>query len=184
MVLAQLTSTYRAKLIAETYKNWFKPHDKVLDIGCGTGVVSMFLANKFSLALTGCDIDRYLIKKIPFKKMHSATRLPSKSGWYNVAMFNDVLHHTMYQNQSRLIKDSLRVSRVVLIFELKPTLLGKLLDFILNKIHNLRMDVPFTYRSEPEWIKLFKDMKVKYAVKKVRAPFWYPFTHVAFKISR
>ncbi|MFX0206352.1 MAG: 50S ribosomal protein L11 methyltransferase [Candidatus Hodarchaeota archaeon] len=39
--LANVTSVYRSQLIIETYKNWVKDNQKVLDVGCGTGVLAI-----------------------------------------------------------------------------------------------------------------------------------------------
>ena len=184
MRLAHVTSKYRAAIIAAAYYNWLKEGSKVCDIGCGTGVVGKYLSDKLKLQLVGVDIDNYLAEKIQFKKMDSPTRLPFTSKEFKYAMFNDVLHHTKYPDQVSLLKESLRVADEVLIFELKPTLVGKLLDFILNKIHNFQMGVPFTYRTRSDWLKLFKDLNLKYQIEKVETPYWYPFSHIAFKVSK
>ena len=184
MKLAQITSKYRASLIANVYKNWIKRNAKVLDIGCGTGVVADYLANSLKLDMVGCDIDKYLLSDIKFKKMASRSKLPFKKNEFSFSMFNDVLHHTEYINQAKLLSESLRVSNKVLIFELKPTLVGKLFDFILNKIHNFKMEVPYTYREKDAWLKLFKELKSKAKVIEVKTPIWYPFTHVAFLVEK
>jgi hypothetical protein len=99
-------------------------------------------------------------------------------------MFNDVLHHTEYENQDKLIKDALRVSEKVLIFELIPGVFSKYEDYSINKIHNFSMDVPFTYRKPNEWEVLFTSLTLKFERRKVVSPFWYPAKHVAFRILR
>lgn len=184
MNIADITTVYRSKLIINAYKERIKANQKVLDIGCGTGVVADELRNIFNIKIVGCDIDSYLIRNIPFKKMNSYSVLPFKTNSFHLSMFNDVLHHTDYENQVKLIKESLRVSKIVLIFELVPTFTGKIADFLINKIHNPNMDIPYTYRKPDEWTKLFRKMNLKIEVIKADKPFLYPFTHIAVLLQK
>lgn len=184
MRLANITSVYRSTLIASVYRQWInKKKGKILDIGCGTGVVADELQHLLGNYIEGCDIDKYLIRKIPFKKMPSFEKIPYNNKCFEYSMFNDVLHHTSYKNQKLLITESLRVAKNTLIFELKPTVIGKFLDFFINKIHNPKMNIPFTYRKPEEWQLLFKKMNLDYKIKNVKGPLWYPFKHVAFNLS-
>jgi ubiquinone/menaquinone biosynthesis C-methylase UbiE len=185
MKLAKVTSVYRSKLIYKAFKNWFNKDQIVLDIGCGTGIVLLEL-NKLSKfkKIIGCDIDNYLFVNVPFKKMESINKLPFKNKEYDIAMFNDVLHHTTFKNQEKLLKEAIRVAKTILIFELKPTVIGKICDYVLNKIHNPNMNVPYTFRTRTGWEKLFTDQGIKYKAKNVKSPRWYPFTHVAFKLTK
>jgi ubiquinone/menaquinone biosynthesis C-methylase UbiE len=184
MKLARITSVYRSKIIAQAYRKWLESKFKVLDIGSGTGIVASELNKYYQFKkITGCDIQEYLLTDIKFKRMKSPTKLPFKRKSFDVAMYNDVLHHMDYANQPILIKESLRVAKYVLIFELKPTLLGKSGDYILNKFHNSAMDIPYTYRSNIEWETLFRKLVVKFEKKNVDTPFWYPFTHTAYRLQ-
>jgi len=184
MKLAKITSVIRSRIIIHTYSGWINDNLSVLDIGCGTGVVSQELMKTFSFSkLVGCDIENYLLTDIPFIKLKSLNKLPFNNKAFDVAMFNDVLHHTSFNNQEALISDSLRVAATAFIFELNPTWLGKMLDFLINKIHNPRMNIPFTYRTPAGWQNIFKKMGLKYEIKNVKSPFWYPFRHIAYKIA-
>ncbi|MCJ7805537.1 class I SAM-dependent methyltransferase [Patescibacteria group bacterium] len=184
MAVADITTPIRAKLIVGSYKGWMKKGSKVLDVGCGTGIVADELAHKLKIKVVGCDIDQYLVRKIPFKKIASGSHLPFKSREFDAVMLNDVLHHTEYSIQEKLLSESLRVANKVLIFELRPTTIGKVLDFIINKIHNPKMPIPFTYRSDKEWEKLFRKNHLKFKKKKVVSPFYYPFSHISYRVKR
>ena len=116
--------------------------------------------------------------------MNSFDSLPFSRKSFDIAMFNDVLHHTSYKNQVKLISEALRVAKQILIFELKPDFLTKAGDYALNKIHNPRMDIPYTYREVKGWESLFSDLDIKCEKKNVTSSFWYPFNHIAFKLSR
>lgn len=184
MAISDISSPVRARIISDVYKNWVHKNDKVLDIGCGNGVVAYELKNSLGIEIYGCDTDRYLTRKIKFKNMQNNSKIPFDKHEFDLSMFNDVLHHTSFNNQMKLIQEALRVSKAVLVFELKPTNLGKFLDFVLNKIHNLNMNIPFTYRSSREWEKLFKENKIYFFKREVYTPSWYPFAHVAYKLTK
>src|SRR5438105_4931767 len=134
MNIYQVTSSYRTRLIISAYKKWLKPGERIIDIGCGTGVVTKILQEYFSANIIGCDIKNYLIYKIPFLKIKD-NKIPSKNKYYDVATLNDVLHHIKKEFQIEVIKEAARVSKMMLIFEFEPTIVGKLADIILNKLH-------------------------------------------------
>jgi ubiquinone/menaquinone biosynthesis C-methylase UbiE len=184
MKIADITTPLRAALIGRTFKGWVRPGDHVLDIGCGNGIVSRKLADQFDVVITGCDTQRYLLREIPFKLMLSKSRLPFRQKKFAIAMFNDVLHHADYITQGKLLIEAFRLTEKVVIFELRPTLVGKNLDYLLNKVHNPNMNIPFTYRSEKEWEMFFRKMHLKYNKRRVASPFWYPFSHVAYMLSQ
>lgn len=181
-MIAHLTSGFRSKLIISVYQKWIKECDSVLDIGCGTGVVSNALKNKFSLEITGCDLENYLLIRIPFKQITSDI-LPVKTKSYGIAMLNDVLHHMPKDKQTRILLEAIRVAERVLIFEFEPTLLGKFTDILLNKLHYKNLGDALSLREIPEWENLFRGIGVKFQTIKPKKPFWYPFSPVAFMLQ-
>lgn len=181
--LFSLISKYRGKMIINTYKRWLKEGEKVLDIGCGNGVVSSQLQENLKIDLTGCDVMNYLIKNIKFMKMTNQEKLPFKKNSFDFAMFNDMLHHTSWVNQDKLLKEALRVANEVLVFEVKPTMLAIITDYLVNKIHNPDMSTPFTFRSVKDWKRLFNKLKAKCEYLEVKRPALYPASHIAFRLK-
>lgn len=182
--LAAITSKYRGKLIIDAYRKWIKRGETVLDVGCGNGVVSNEIKNQFKLNLTGCDVMSYLTENIPFIKMKSEDKLPFRTKSFDIAMFNDVLHHTSFATQQKLLVEALRVADKVLIFEVKPTIVGIIADYLLNKVHNKNMNIPFTFRTVGGWQALFKSLGIKYGSLEVKRPLFYPFSHIVFYLQK
>ena len=178
--LARFTTGIRSKLLFSKYKGWLRKNDKVLDVGCGDGILSSIIIEKFKIKLTGCDIENYLKTPIPFIHMKDKFSLPFSDNSFDKVMFNDVFHHMSFANQEKLLKEALRVSDHVLIFEVEPTLIGSLADYIINKFHNLNMETPLTFRNSSQWIKLFGDLSVTHEFRRVKKQLFYPFTHEAF----
>jgi hypothetical protein len=82
-----------------------------------------------------------------------------------------------------LIQEARRVCRVVLLFEVKPTLIAKAVDYLINQIHNPAMPLPLTHRSQEEWLRLFDLNNIPaqcFAVKKPE--FFYPSTNYLFSL--
>lgn len=182
--LASITSRARSKLIAKAYQNWIIPGSKVLDVGCGNGVVSKRLAKDLNIIVEGCDILNYLAVEMPFYKMNDMADLPRKKTKYSATMFNDVLHHVPKDQQIILIKKALNISQTALIFEVRPTILGFIFDYLLNKIHNSDMPLPFSFRTTKEWEKSFKEAKINYKTKELKSPLWNPFSNIVFKLQK
>lgn len=183
MNISEITGGYRTKLILTVYGKWIKQGEIILDVGCGTGIVTKILGDYFSTKITGCDVKNYLIYKIPFIKTRD-NQLPVKDKSYDVALLNDVLHHIKKEDQVNVLKETTRVAKKVLIFEFEPTIIGKLADIILNKFHYGELNTPLSLRTIGEWQKLFKGFGFKSKVVKLRRPFWYPFSHIAFMITK
>lgn len=181
---SKITSKYRANLILETYKTLLKKGNNILDLGCGTGVVTGYLKDSLKIKITGCDIKNYLIQPIPFILIKESGQLPLKNKSYDAVMLNDVLHHIEEQDQYRLLAEALRIGEKVLIFEAKPTLSGKIFDIVLNKIHYGDLKAPLTFKSESEWVKIFKKLNAKHKTIQVNSFLFYPFSHIAFILTK
>lgn len=179
-----ITSKYRANFILNSYRSILKKGQKVLDAGCGTGVVSVFLQENLKIDLTGCDIKNYLKHPIPFVKIAADGKLPFKTNSFDAVMLNDVLHHLEKETQIGLLKEAVRVGKKVLIFEVRPTLSGKLFDIVLNKLHYGDLKAPLTFRDVDEWGEVFKKMKVKYKIKRIGQPVFYPFSHIYIHLEK
>ncbi len=182
-ILSQLLQYNRAKLVINTYKGWLIPRSKVLDVGCGDGILTQVLSQKYNLKVIGCDIEKFLTVPLNFVLMKDKNKLPFPDHHFDIVMFNDVLHHTSAPTQYSLLKEALRTAKKsVLIFEAKPSLATYLFDFLLNKISHPSMNVPLAFRDKKGWESLLRKFDARVDYKKCpRSPFS-PFAHFAFRL--
>lgn len=181
--LREITASFRFKMILKTFTKWLKRDEKVLDIGCGNGIISNLLVKNIKIKIICCDIKNYLDYELPFIKLKNG-KLPFKEKVFNAALFIDVLHHIDKNNHEKILNEALRVADKVLIFEAKPTFIGKLADIMLNKYHYGDLSQPLSFRHSKEWKTVFKKLSLKFEEINLERPFWYPFSHIAFLIRR
>lgn len=179
----QFTFRYRASLIKRAYQNWIKPSENILDIGCGTGLVSDYFKNIFRCKVTVCDIKNYLVVDMPIKIMPNDHTLPFADKQFDIAMLNDVLHHMNYDTQILILKEAIRVAKKVIVFEAKPTLSAFVFDYMLNRLHYSSLNIPLSFRGKAEWEMIFRKQGWKSKFKKSPTSFFYPFSHIAFLIT-
>lgn len=177
-----LTLGARARFIAEAFAPHLEPGMRTLDIGCGNAVVSHFLSGHFGLDLHGCDIADYRKKDMPFTLLNADEQLPFENGEFDIAMLNDVLHHTV--DQRRLLREAARVARTVLAFELEPTSLAGLIDRGANFFHHRTMPMPLAFHSCEEWREILAEEGVSAQVTSIGRPrTWYPLRHILIVAS-
>jgi ubiquinone/menaquinone biosynthesis C-methylase UbiE len=175
----------RINIISKIYSKWLLKGMKVLDVGCGDGVLAHEISRKLNLVIHGCDIDKYLYKKIPFTFMEDKSVLPFKGNTFDVATFNDVLHHTDYNTQENLIREALRVSKkFIIINEIKPNIGVYIEDLICNKTIHPKMEVPWTFRKMDDWLKLFKKFRVNVDYTDYPRPTFSLVSHIIFRLSK
>jgi len=182
-ILKGLLQHNRTKLVTKTYKGWLTSQGKVLDVGCGDGILTDALSRKYKLKVTGCDVEKFLIKPLNFVLMKDKNKLPFPNSSFDIVTFNDVLHHTSASTQYSLLKEALRIAKKsVLIFEAKPSVATYLFDFLLNKISHPSMNVPFAFKDKKGWDSLFRKFSAKVDYRKCPRSLFSPFAHFAFRL--
>jgi SAM-dependent methyltransferase len=178
------TLKIRARHIARSIAPYLSQNSRVLDIGCGNGVVTQELRNIFGFDISGTDVARYLKADIPFTQMKTATQLDFEDRHFDVGLINDVLHHIDHDNQVELIREATRVCKTVLIFEARPSPLAFFFDRVLNRIHNKDMPVPLTFRHREEWEKAITAKGLVCSGRELEKPFaFYPFQNFLLRVA-
>jgi ubiquinone/menaquinone biosynthesis C-methylase UbiE len=152
--------------------------ERVLDVGCGDGSMARIIQNAFRCAIEGTDITNLLKHDMPFKLMKNDEQLPYRNKSFDVVMLNDVLHHT--RKTIQILRESVRVGRTVLIFETKPTIMAKVVDYVLNWYLYSDMPIPLTHKCMDEWLKILGDLRLEVEHREFPARI-YPLTHYSFR---
>lgn len=177
------TTVYRSRIVFEAYTGWIQKADNVLDVGCGTAIVADEVKRHFECSVIGTDILDYRKRDISFKIMTSDNHLPFSDNAFDVAMFNDALHHCARQED--LLREAGRVAKKVLLFEMKPTFLAKSLDILINQFYNSKMNIPLNLKSYEGWQEFFRNNGFDVVSRPLKRPnIFYPFTHFAFCLTK
>ena len=170
----EFTQKYRSRIVTKAISSFLSEDKNVLDIGCGNGVVSYEIKKHFNCRLCGTDIQNYLKRNIKFRKIRGGYILNFDNKEFDIGLIIEVLHHIPFDMQIRLVKEALRVCSEVLIIEDKPTSVAKIIDYLINKIHNTKMPITLTFRAKEEWADLFNENNMPFKFYNVKTDFYYP----------
>jgi len=177
----ECTLVYRSRFIIRAYEGWTSATDRVLDIGCGNAVVTDELRRYFGFCVEGTDVMDYRRRPVSYRPMTGPGHLACRDGEFDVCMLNDVLHHC--QDWKAVLREALRVGKRVLIFEVEPTLLARLGDWLVNKIHNPRISVALGMQRPQQWQEHFGREGWRFEFRRISQPKWYPFVNFAFQVT-
>ena len=172
------TQRYRSRIVIGAIAPFMSKDTRVLDIGCGNGVVTREIAAHFGCPVVGTDILAYGDHGMPFKRMRHPDVLDFGDGEFDAGLMIDVLHHVPFAQQAALLREARRVCRTVFVFEVVPTAIAKAVDVLINRVHHAGMPVPLTHRTREGWARLFVAEGIParfYAVKK--PSIFYPSTN-------
>jgi len=82
---------YHFSIICEMVRDCYGLDLKILDVGCGTGILNRVYPN---LDIMGIDISDGMLKRNPYKWMKaSADDIPFRDGYFDMVFCRSVLHH-------------------------------------------------------------------------------------------
>jgi len=180
-----LASSTRVRLLLEAHAGEIARGSKVLDIGCGNGLISRTVAETYGCDIHGADIENLLKLDVPFHPIaNGRIDVPDQS--FDVALYTDSLHHIEKPHQAAAIREGLRVSRKLLIFEQHPTITAKVLDVIMAYVvYAGHEPLPLSHRGPEDWTRLITgEVKAKCRVKHVTSPFIYPLRHFSIVLEK
>lgn len=149
---------------------------RIIELGCGRGVISSYLSHIKTREITGVDIDEKSLPKINTKFLNfikSDIRTLNFTGFDGVVI-SDVLHHLSFDDQNKLLtkiaknfkKGSVLVIKEIDTKELLRSKLSRFWDFVFYPEDKI------TYWDSPALIQKLKDLKFK--VKMQRATRFFP----------
>ncbi len=155
-----------AKKMCQRCQDFIEKRAKILDLGCGSAIVSKEFQNYFDSELVGVDIvDRRLID-IPFQIIDGKT-LPFADNSFDVVLTSYVLHHS--SDPIALLREAKRVGKKIIIFEDLPE---GFWSKIYCQVHKTSFDKLFknpnktSFKTEKEWEKIFKELGLNILFKK------------------
>jgi SAM-dependent methyltransferase len=183
----QAFDEYRAERVAGFLGEAIQPGARVLDCGCGKMRVGELISQELDIEVTGVDVISLNQTDLDMC-LGDGARLPFADNSFDAVYAVSVLHHT--KKSLGVLRECLRVTRDRLLvmedvyrngFELA---LLKLFDWLGNRPFAAEMSLPFTFRSEREWLVQFKKLGVKVAkVIPVRPVPWRPTKHRMFVLE-
>ncbi len=147
--------------------SFIKKGCKILDLGCGAGLVGEAFQDFFRAEVIGVDIKDVNVSSIPFERF-DGQHLSFPEDSFDVVLINYVLHHA--ESPRVLLIEAKRVARdKIIIYE---DLLEGFLSKLFCKIHGFSFDNFFgnpyqtTFKSEKEWLDIFKETGLSVIFKK------------------
>ena len=149
----KLVLNRRVEVLANWFAELLPPRARVLDVGCGNGLISARLQSKrLDIDVQGIDVLPRAQSYIPVE-MFDGTHFPCASASFDVVLFSDVLHHTV--DPTILLLESRRVStRHVLIKDhYREGLAANTRLRFMDWVGNARFGValPYNYWTEQRW---------------------------------
>ena len=103
--------SYQTVMLNGLLALWRGPHERLLDVGGGTGVIGQCIADLFPVgAVTAIDVvDRFCPGLTIAVGTYDGERLPFDDGSFDAATLNNVLHHVPVEARPALLGEIARV---------------------------------------------------------------------------
>ena len=179
-----------AKRMCQDCENFIQKDSKILDLGCGSGIVGKAFQDFFKAKIIGVDIRDFRVENIPFQ-IFDGKKLPFSDNSFDIVLINYVLHHS--GNPVALLKEAKRMTKgKIIVFE---DLFEGFLSKLICKIHGITFDrffgnptktsfntelpkeakvkmrTKFSFASEKGWEKIFKELGLNVIHREIRHTF-------------
>ena len=150
----------RVRVLSDRLAELIPPNSRVLDIGCGDGLIGQRTTQKKpGLELEGIDVRVRNHTHIPVRPFNG-TQIPQDDRSFDVVMFVDVLQHT--EEPMSLLREARRVSRqaVILKDHTRNGLLAGTTFRLMDWVRNVRHEVvlPYNYLPRHRWLEAFDEL--------------------------
>lgn len=151
----------RANQIVPRILPYIPEKGEILDLGCGTGVISKLIKQKKNSNTTLVDVDyNQMCDQYPVI-IYDGQTLPFGKNKFSASILIAVLHHT--KNSGQILDEAGRVTRgdIIIMEDIFTDLLGRIITFIGDCIVNWEIHSPFKNHNKDEWIRIFKKHKLE-----------------------
>jgi ubiquinone/menaquinone biosynthesis C-methylase UbiE len=163
-VVEQLHGGYvhprRVRVLAQSISELVQPDSRLLDVGCGDGLVAREVAQRRpDIHTVGIDVLVRTSARIPVSAF-DGQNIPFPDGAFDSVMLIDVLHHS--DDPKRLLAEATRVARSELILKdhlMDRPLSAPILRF-MDRVGNERHGVEsvYNYWSTARWHAAFEEL--------------------------
>ena len=153
-------------------QDFLTPGSKMLDLGCGSGIVTREFAARFASDYIGVDVVDNRIFPINFELINGRD-LPFGDNVFDIVLISFVLHHA--DDPVRLLYESKRVlkpgGRIIIFEDLYEGLIAK----IICQVHGKSYGVLFehhggqektNFKNRRQWKKIFESLDLKIVFEK------------------
>lgn len=151
----------RALQIVPKIESFIPKKGRILDIGCGTGVISKLIKKRRNPRITLVDVDfNEMCDQYPVL-IYDGEKLPFKDKLFSASCLIAVLHHT--QNVGTVLEEVKRVTRgnIIVMEDIFTDFFGRAITFIGDCLVNWEIHSPFKNNTKEGWIKIFKKHKLE-----------------------
>lgn len=154
---------YQATMLNSLREVWGKHHNRLLDVGGGTGVIAQAMAELFPVGdVVSVDLVNRFCPSLSIQtQQYDGASLPFSDGAFEAATLNNVLHHVPIAARAGLLREIGRVVDGPLYIKDHETC-GALDSLRLTAMDAIG-NIPFggmiraRYLNRPEWEKLASD---------------------------
>jgi SAM-dependent methyltransferase len=159
----RLISNRRVEVLAQWFAKLLSPGVRVLDVGCGDGLVSsQLLQRRPDIVVHGIDVLPRTQTRIPVE-MFDGSIFPFASASFDVVLFSDVLHHTM--DAKSLLREARRVARQNILIKdhYREGLAANARLRFMVWVGNARFGValPYNYWTRSQWCDAWDELNLQ-----------------------
>jgi len=164
--ISSLIYRWTAEKMCQDCQEFIKKGEKILDLGCGSGIVAKAFQDFFQAKVMGVDIEDRRVCGIPFEIIEGKT-LPFPEKSFDTVLINYVLHHS--ESPEALLKGAKRVAKKIIIHEdLAEGFLSKIYcrlhGFTFNRFFQKNNNTSF--KTSKEWEEIFQRISLTIIFKK------------------
>jgi SAM-dependent methyltransferase len=159
----KLVSSRRVEVLANWFAKLLPSGVRVLDVGCGDGLVSALLQQQRpDIAVQGIDVLPRAQTHIPVE-IFDGTSIPFAKASFDVVLFSDVLHHTL--DATILLREARRTAKQhVLIKDHYREGLGanaklRFMDWVGNSRFGVAL--PYNYWTRQQWHTTWQQIRLQ-----------------------
>lgn len=156
---------------------------KVLDVGAGRCYIAEEIGKKKNIEVTCLDV-KNLSQTGRKVAVYNGKKMPFRNNEFDTTLISYVLHHC--EEPIKVLKEAMRVTKgnIVIFEDTKPSAFVNMMDFLSNKLRGV--ETPFKFRTEREWLSIFKKLNLKIAAVKhnVEREWFYPFVEHTMVVVR